>query len=58
MFSYCIFVRRNSLSGINFSRDLETLDRGNREEANRLFKKSIELDPAYKKQVDNVQGLN
>jgi len=49
-------------SGINaalhFSKGLDALDRNNRAQARELFKKSIELDPAYKKQVDNVQGLN
>ncbi|MBU4464058.1 MAG: CsgG/HfaB family protein [Proteobacteria bacterium] len=49
-------------SGINaalyFSKGLDALDRNNRTEARELFKRSIELDPAYKQQVDNVQGLN
>lgn len=45
-------------AALYFSRGLEAMDRGDKEEAQRLFKKSIELDPAYKKQVDNVQGLN
>jgi TolB-like protein len=45
-------------AALYFSRGLEAIDRGDKEEAKQLFKKSIELDPAYKKQVDNVQGLN
>lgn len=49
-------------SGINaalyFSKGLDALDRNNRTEAGKLFKMSIKLDPAYKQQVDNVQGLN
>ncbi len=45
-------------AALYFSRGLDALDRGDKEEAKRLFKKSIELDPAYKKQVDNVRGLN
>ncbi len=40
-----------------FSKGLDALDRGNKAEAGRLFKKSVQLDPAYKKQVDNVKGL-
>lgn len=45
-------------AALYFSRGLEALDRNNRTQARELFKKSIELDPAYKQQVDNVQGLN
>jgi TolB-like protein len=45
-------------AALYFSRGLDALDRGDREEANRLFKKSMELDPAYKKQVAGVQGMN
>ena len=45
-------------AALYFSRGLEALDQGDKEKAKRLFMKSIELDPAYKKQVDNVQGLN
>ena len=45
-------------AALYFSRGLDALDRGNRTQARELFKKSIELDPAYKQQVDNVQGLN
>jgi TolB-like protein len=41
-----------------FSKGLEALDKGDKKEARRLFSKSIELDPAYKTQVDNVKGLN
>lgn len=42
----------------HFSKGLDALDRGDKKEAKRLFSKSIELDPAYKTQVDNVKGLN
>ncbi len=45
-------------AALYFSRGLDALDRGDREEAKILFKKSIELDPAYKKQVDGVRGIN
>ena len=45
-------------AALYFSRGLDALDRNNRTQARELFKKSIELDPAYKEQVDNVQGLN
>ncbi|MDO9528811.1 MAG: CsgG/HfaB family protein [Syntrophales bacterium] len=45
-------------AALYFSRGLDALDRGDKEEAKRLFKKSMELDPAYKTQVDNVRGLN
>ncbi len=41
-----------------FSKGLDALDNGNRQEAERLFAKSIELDPVYQEQVDNVKGLN
>ncbi|MBL7207473.1 MAG: hypothetical protein ISS67_02965 [Desulfobacterales bacterium] len=45
-------------AALYFSKGLDALDRNNRTQARELFKKSIELDPAYKQQVDNVQGLN
>jgi len=45
-------------AALYFSKGLDAMDRGNREEAKQLFLKCIELDPAYKVQVDNVQGLN
>lgn len=45
-------------AALNFSKGLEALDRGDKKEARRLFSKCIELDPAYKTQVDNVKGLN
>lgn len=48
----------NINAALYFSKGLDALDRNNRTEAGELFKKSIELDPAYKQQVDNVQGLN
>jgi len=45
-------------AALYFSKGLDALDRGDKKEAKRLFSKSIELDPAYKAQVDNVKGLN
>lgn len=45
-------------AALYFSKGLDALDRGDKKEAIRLFSKSIELDPAYKAQVDNVKGLN
>jgi hypothetical protein len=45
-------------AALYFSKGLDAMDHGNREEAKQLFLKCIELDPAYKVQVDNVQGLN
>jgi len=45
-------------TALYFSKGLEALDRGDKKEARRLFSKCIELDPAYKTQVDNVKGLN
>ena len=40
-----------------FSQGLEALDRGNRTEAQRLFTLCIEMDPAYRAQIDSVEGL-
>ena len=40
-----------------FARGLEAMDRGEKAEARRLFRKSIKLDPAYRAQVDEVKGL-
>jgi len=45
-------------AALYFSRGLDALDRGDKKEAKRLFMKSIEIDPAYKEQVDNVKGLS
>jgi len=45
-------------AALYFSKGLDALDRGDKKEARRLFSKCIELDPAYKTQVDNVKGLN
>ncbi len=45
-------------AALYFSKGLDALDRGDKKEAKKLFSKSIELDPAYKAQVDNVKGLN
>lgn len=47
----------NPDAAIYFSQGLDALDKGNKEEANRLFLNCIKLDPAYKVQVDNVKGL-
>jgi len=45
-------------AALYFSKGLDALDKGDKKEARRLFSKAIELDPAYKAQVDNVKGLN
>jgi len=45
-------------AALYFSKGLDALDRGDKKEARRLFSKCIELDPAYKAQVDNVKGLD
>jgi TolB-like protein len=45
-------------AAIYFSKGLDALDRGDKKEAKKMFSKSIELDPAYKAQVDNVKGLD
>jgi curli biogenesis system outer membrane secretion channel CsgG len=45
-------------AALYFSKGLDALDRGDKKEARRLFSKCVELDPAYKTQVDNVKGLN
>jgi hypothetical protein len=45
-------------AALYFSKGLDALDKGDKKEAKRLFSKCIELDPAYKAQVDNVKGLN
>lgn len=45
-------------AAIYFSKGLDALDRGDKKEAKKLFSKSIQLDPAYKAQVDNVKGLD
>jgi len=44
-------------AALYFSKGLDALDRGDKKEAKKMFSKSIELDPAYKAQVDNVKGL-
>ena len=44
-------------AALYFSRGLDALDRGKREEAKQLFTKSIQLDPAYREKIDSVQGL-
>jgi hypothetical protein len=45
-------------AALYFSKGLDALDRGDKKEAKKLFSKSIELDSAYKAQVDNVKGLD
>jgi len=45
-------------AALYFSKGLDALDRGDKKDARRLFSKCIELDSAYKTQVDNVKGLN
>jgi TolB-like protein len=40
-----------------YSRGLDALDRGNKEEARELFKKCIAMDASYKERVDNIKGL-
>lgn len=58
------FMPKTATSGsdinaaLYFSQGLDAMDRGDKEDANRLFLKSIELDSAYKIQVDNVRGIN
>ena len=51
-----------SKSGIDaalyFSQGLNALDQGNKKEAERLFRKCIELDPIYKTQIENMKELN
>jgi len=50
-----------SPSGIDaaliFSKALDALDSGDREKANLLFSKAIELDPAYEAQISQIEGL-
>jgi len=41
-----------------FSKGLDALDRGDKAEARKMFEKCIELDPAYRVQVENVKGLD
>ena len=45
-------------AALYFSKGLDAFDRGDKKEAKKMFSKSIELDPAYKTQVDNVKGLD
>jgi len=45
-------------AALYFSRGLDALDQGDKNEAKQLFAKCIKLDPSFKDQVDNVQGLN
>jgi len=39
-----------------FSEGLDAMDRGEEAEADRLFRKCIEIDPAYQGQVDTIRG--
>ncbi len=45
-------------AALYFSRGLDALDQGDKNEAKRLFTKCLKLDPSFKDQVDNVQGLD
>ncbi|NQU03871.1 MAG: hypothetical protein HQ589_06970 [Syntrophaceae bacterium] len=45
-------------AALYFSRGVDAFDKGNRTEATRLFQQCIDLDPSYKRQVDNIQGLS
>jgi len=45
-------------AALYFSKGLEAIDRGADAEAKRMFDKCIEMDPAYKAQVDNVMASN
>ncbi len=40
-----------------FSQGLDALDRGDRDEADRLFAKTIELDPAFQSRVEAIKGV-
>jgi len=40
-----------------YSRGLDALDRGNKEEAGELFDKCIAMDASYKERVDITKGL-
>ncbi len=54
-------ARRSAKGNIDaaliFSRGLDAYDKGDEDEARRLFKECIRLDPGYKKQVQNVMNL-
>lgn len=45
-------------AALAFSKGLEALDRGDRQEAESYFQKTIELDPGFTKQVDSVRLPN
>jgi TolB-like protein len=49
--------RGNIDAALLFSKGLDALDQGDKAKAKQLFSKCIKLDPGYKKQVDNVHGL-
>lgn len=43
-------------AALYFSKGLDAVDRGDKDEARRLFAKAVEMDPAYRQQVANVKG--
>ncbi len=43
-------------AALYFSQGLEALDRGDRQEADRLFAQAAQRDPAYRKQVEEVKA--
>jgi TolB-like protein len=49
--------KNNMDAALFFSQGLEAFDQGNTTEAKKLFQQSIELDPAFQAQVDNLEGL-
>lgn len=44
-------------AALYFSMGVDAFDKGNGTEAKRLFQQCIDLDPSYKRQVDNIQEL-
>ncbi len=44
-------------TALYFSRGVDAFDKGNRTEAKQLFQQCINIDPSYKRQVDNIQGI-
>ena len=40
-----------------YSMGLDAMDRGDKEEARRLFEECVSLDPTYKSWIDDVKGL-
>jgi TolB-like protein len=43
-------------AAVSFARGVEALDDGRREEARKLFDRCIQLDPAYRTQVEGIAG--